>query len=76
MKDFALVVNPHAHKKHGPFTITIEIGPSTYHNMSRRAAKKWVRDMRDDLDRYARTYMAVGPYSKVVQTQVIEGESE
>lgn len=63
---------PGAGRVDGPFTIVLEVGPITLHNFTKADANKEKRRARDELDRYARTIMQVGPYSKVVRTTVKE----
>lgn len=61
---------PGAGRVDGPYSFTIEVGPITYYNMTKAEVAHEVRRMRDELDRFARTLMAVGPYSKLVGTTV------
>lgn len=63
---------PGAGQKHGPFTIVIEVGPITYHNLTKGQAKARHRELRNDIDRFARTLLSVGPYSSVVRTRTEE----
>jgi hypothetical protein len=63
---------PHARRVDGGYTFVVELGPLTYHHMSPSRVAKSNREMRDALDRYARTLLSVGPYSNAVRTKVVK----
>ena len=67
---------PGAGRKDGPFSVVIEVGPITLHNYTKAEANKVKRGLRDDLDRYARTLMEVGPRSKAVRSRIVEQETK